>query len=222
MMEAATIIVPVLDEQDTIIRLLHGIHNSLPRAEVIIADGGCTDLTVERALNAQSPLHVRVLAVGKGLSASVLAALQLVRTPVTVVMDADLQHPPEKLPDLVEALSDAEVAVGVRGQVLGSWPLQRRLLSRGAHLLASVRLRGTGCKDPLSGFFAVRTNFFRAIVAQSGPRFVGEGYKVLFDLLKCAPQVRLAEVRYTFDQRGGGCSKLAVRHYWAFVRSLLT
>lgn len=222
-----TVIVPTLNEAGTIAEVCEEILRHCPGAEVIVADDDSQDGTADivRALSRKG-IPVRLLARSgkvRGLTASVLDALELVDRPFAAVIDGDLQHPPEKLPKLVRALSDADIAVGVRSSVKGPWPLHRKMMSRTAHLLASLRLRGKRCSDPLSGFFAVRTELAKRCIARARWRFSPQGYKVLFDLLKCLPEsTRIAEVPYTFNVRNTGQSKIGVRQVVAFVRSVLT
>ena len=72
-------------------------------------------------------------------------------------MDADLSHPPEAIPALLDKLSEAEVVVGSRyvedGGVDESWSLSRRALSYfgnlGIRLITGLRVR-----DATSGFKA--------------------------------------------------------------------
>jgi dolichol-phosphate mannosyltransferase len=61
--------------------------------------------------------------------------------------------------------------------------------------------------DPMSGFFMVNSEFFRASV----PRLTGAGFKLLVDILASSPtRPRVAEVPYRFRNRLAGESKLDV------------
>lgn len=224
-----SVIVPTLDEAGTIREVVTDILKLCPGAEVIVADDGSADGTpgIVRSL-ASARKGVKLLSrQGKmrGLTASVLDALTLVKRPLVAVMDGDYQHPPEALPELIRALGSADIAVAVRAEVAGRWALHRKAISRAAHLLARARLAlaGKGCADPLSGFFATRAELLRRAVDKRRPSFVPQGYKILFDLLKHLPRnMRIAEVPYTFNQRNRGKSKMGARQIGAFARSLLT
>jgi dolichol-phosphate mannosyltransferase len=93
----------------------------------------------------------------RGPGQAVLDALRRSRADVLVVMDADPGHPPEKLPELLEALErGADVAVGSRfapGSTGDGRARRRRLGSRLATLLARPLTR---LADPTSGFLAMR------------------------------------------------------------------
>src|SRR5579863_7087608 len=71
----------------------------------------------------------------RGLSQAVLDGIRRSRSDLLIVMDADLSHPPEKIPELLGALRNgAEVAVGSRfiegGSTAGDWGPFRWLNSR--------------------------------------------------------------------------------------------
>jgi dolichol-phosphate mannosyltransferase len=119
----------------------------------------------------------------RGLSQAVLEGLHRSSADILVVMDCDLSHPPEKIPELVHALDNgADFAVGSRfaegGSTDDDWGLLRWLNSRVATMLAKPL---TSIKDPMSGFFALRQSTF-----QGGRDFNAVGYKIGLELLiKC-------------------------------------
>ena len=81
-------------------------------------------------------------------------------------MDADLSHPPESIPALLEALKRADVVVGSRyirgGSVDEHWSLKRRMLSYSANLGIRV-VAGLQVKDATSGFKAYRGTVLRSL-----------------------------------------------------------
>src|SRR5688572_567921 len=116
-----SVVVPVLNEAENLPRLLPRIEAVLSglNYEVIVVDDGSTDDThVACLLLAQRyplRLHVRSAPAG-GLSGAVLEGFGLARGATLVVMDADLQHPPERIPDLLAAIDrpGIELALGSR------------------------------------------------------------------------------------------------------------
>lgn len=82
-------------------------------------------------------------------------------------MDADLQHPPESVPDLLAPLDEAKgkdtgatrplFALGTRyapgHEMDRDWPLYRRIISWGARVLSRPL---TNAQDPMGGFFAIK------------------------------------------------------------------
>lgn len=144
-----------------------------------------------------------------GLSGAVLDGIRQATTDNVVVMDGDLQHPPETVPELLACLeSGRDVAVASRyregGSNAGLDGLLRRGVSSGATILTRTlfprRLRGV--TDPMSGFFAVRRS---ALVMEHLEN--ASGFKILFEILASHVHLRCGEVPMRFGVRNGGESK---------------
>jgi dolichol-phosphate mannosyltransferase len=139
------------------------------------------------------------------------------RRDVVVVMDADLSHPPEKIPELLAALRNgADMAVGSRftdgGSTADDWGPLRWLNSRVATLLAMPL---TTISDPMSGFFAVR----RATLGDLRD-FDPIGYKILLEIIvKCRCRY-VFEVPIHFENRRLGASKLSLSEQLKYFRHL--
>jgi dolichol-phosphate mannosyltransferase len=136
------------------------------------------------------------------------------------VMDADLQHPPELLPKLLERAKEGyDIVIAsryVKGGGVEGWSLWRRLISRGATLLAhALFLETRKVKDPLSGFFLFR----REVV--EGIRLNPIGYKLLLEVLMKGEYDKVAEVPYVFKMRRRGKSKLDLREILNYALFLL-
>lgn len=137
-------------------------------------------------------------------------------------MDADLQHPPEKLPELCGRLDEGiDLAIASRytssGGVEG-WSPYRKLVSHGATFLAHVLLPETRTvRDPVSGFFAFNRESMKGIKIST------RGYKILLELLHQTRNTRLkiAEVPFIFAARRRGKSKLASGEIVRYVHLLL-
>jgi dolichol-phosphate mannosyltransferase len=137
-------------------------------------------------------------------------------------MDADLQHPPELLPELIREArrSMVDVVIGSRYSTTGSvgkFAARRRCLSRGsalaAHVLFPRRLRGVS--DPMSGFFLVRRS--AVDVASLRPR----GFKILLEILLRGGNLTTSEVPFHFGERQAGESKASLREGGRYVRQLI-
>lgn len=159
-----------------------------------------------------------------GLGTAVLAGLRASNAPWVVVMDADLQHPPELVTELVQAGIDreADVVVASRytagGQRGGLGSAARVAVSSGATTLSKWafprRLRG--CSDPMSGFFAIRRDAVDADALRPN------GFKILLEILARSPRLRVTEVPFAFGERLTGRSKASWREGLRFVRQLAT
>lgn len=225
-----TVIIPTLNEERSIVVLIEEILQTAPDLRIIVTDDNSTDQTIAKVneLSEQRPEQIGILirqdAAVRGITASVLDALDRVQTTYCVVMDGDLQHPPGAITEMIEALvAGADLAAGYRLPYSEKQALHRVAATRVSTWLAKriLKSRGLDIRDPMSGFFAVRTAVIRDIVERHADRFAAAGYKILFDLLRTAgARLKIAEVPYEFRLRLGGKSKLAPRHGWIFLRSL--
>jgi hypothetical protein len=90
---------------------------------------------------------------------------------------------------------------------------------------AVLRAQGsTTSSDIFSGYFGIEKKYAERIIRNNNKRFVGEGYKFLFDLLKCIPagKTKIEEVPYIFKARLSGSSKAAIGQGVALLKSYLS
>jgi dolichol-phosphate mannosyltransferase len=165
-------------------------------------------------------LHLQVIRreSKQGLSSAILAGIQRSCGEIILVMDADLSHPPQTIPHMVEELqvSDCDIVVASRyvhgGSVIG-WPFKRKMMSRGATRIAQVGL-GIEIKDPMSGFFAFRRSIIK------GVKFDAIGYKMLLEMLVKLKGVSVKEIPYTFTNRTLGASKITGSVIYDYLRAV--
>jgi len=103
-----SIVIPALNEKDNIFPLLNRLEQVLGKlpflTEIIFVDDGSTDGTAEEVMRAHADdARVGLIKFSRnfGHEAAVLAGLDYAKGEAVVVMDADLQHPPEVIPELV-------------------------------------------------------------------------------------------------------------------------
>ena len=228
-----TIILPTLNEEKTIGEMLRRILRSYRGCSVIVVDDGSEDLTREIVKGFAKQNHrVRLLnrsrmGLERGLTASVIYGILKAGTKYVIVIDADLQHPPEKIRDVAQKLgSGYDLVVANRAKV-PNWAAYRKIISRAfmyaGKILLFVEARET-CVDIFSGFFGIRRAVFLSVYRRNRKRFVGEGYKVLFDFLKCVDRgtLKIANVPFVFNIREFGSSKASIAQGMALLRSFLT
>jgi polyisoprenyl-phosphate glycosyltransferase len=145
-----SVMVPCHNEADSVRRLYDELCAQVSpvadRWEVVFVDDGSTDATLGelRALAAADP-RCRYLSFSRnfGKEAAMLAGLTQVRGEAVVLMDADLQHPPELIPAMVERYLAGHDQVVARRTRAGDPPLRSalsRLYYRLVNLLVDVRL----------------------------------------------------------------------------------
>jgi dolichol-phosphate mannosyltransferase len=225
-----TVIIPTFNENENIHDLLNALIELYTGINIIVADDGSTDGTKDKVLEFGSTkksviLLDRTLRPVHGITASVMDAVTYATTNYIIVMDGDLQHPPEKVKDIANKLSEGyDVVVGTRQKVVVPWPTHRKMISRIASMLACSRLliSGVFAKDVLSGFFGTKRELFAEKASTYSHGFEQRGYKVLFDFLKLLPRkTKVAEVPYEFGLRTKGESKIKMKHVLLFLRSVL-
>src|SRR3990167_553648 len=120
-----TVIIPTLNESQNITELLETIRRNYPEAKVIVADDGSTDGTKEKAaaIERKNP-NIKLLDRSNdkthGLTASVIDAVKTADSEFVVVIDGDLQHPPEKIKEITKKLGEGnDIAIGTREKVEG-------------------------------------------------------------------------------------------------------
>ncbi|MET7761621.1 glycosyltransferase family 2 protein [Streptomyces sp. NPDC005336] len=231
---AVSLVIPTFNEADNIEALLARITAAVPDGtpyDVLFVDDS-TDRTpeviAEAARHCPVPVsvHHRARADG-GLGGAVVEGIARTTAPWIVVMDADLQHPPELVPELVAAgvQAGAELVVASRytagGSRRGLAGRYRQAVSRTSTTVAKALFPRAlrGISDPMSGFFAIRREAVARTAAQgAGPRPLG--YKILLELaVRCRPR-GVSEVPFDFGERYAGESKSTLREGLRFLRHL--
>jgi dolichol-phosphate mannosyltransferase len=210
-------------EAENIPMLVEEVENALKDVsfELIIVDDNSPDGTADVAegLNRKYG-NIKVLRRPSklGLVSAVKDGFNKAEADVVAVMDADLQHPPELLPIMYKKLRegfDLVIASRYIERGVEGWSLWRRLLSRGATMLAHLMLPKTRkVRDPLSGYFMIKKEIVDAI------RLNTAGFKILLEILVKGRYHKVAEVPYFFGVRRRGMSKLDLKEILNYAVSL--
>lgn len=219
-----SVIVPALNEAANLPALAERLDRALSGRsyELLIVDDNSRDDTqaVCAALTRRFPLGLFVRTrPTNGLSGAVLYGLAEAQGEFVVVMDADLQHPPEQVPDVLGPVErdEADFVIGSRyvagGSIEGRWSLYRKINSRVATLLAWPFAGRVS--DPMSGFFAMRRSSY-----EHARRLTPLGYKIALELLCKSGVKRVAEVPIHFAQRTAGESKLSLKQQFKYLEHL--
>ena len=220
------IVIPTFNEIGNVEELISRLGRVLAGVqwEVVFVDDDSPDGTSARllALSAANP-QVRCLRrVGRrGLSSACVEGMLSTGATHIAVMDADLQHDENILPQMLLALRDGpyDLVVGTRymeGGGVSEWDASRQKISSLATAL-SQRILGLQLNDPMSGFFMIRRRSFEAAVYGLS----NIGFKILVDLVVSSPvKLRVKEVPYQFRNRHAGDSKLDNRVAWDYLMLL--
>lgn len=215
-----SIVVPTYCEVDNIAALTRRIFEATRSAditaELILVDDNSQDGSAElvESLKGDYPVQIKVREGERGLSTAVLHGFAQARAEILLVMDADLSHPPDKIPDLFGAIdnNEADFVFGSRyvaGGQTTDWSFFRKLNSWVATLLAKPLTTAT---DPMAGFFCLRRQTWQQ-AAHLNPL----GYKIGLELLIKGRCKIVKDVPIVFADRHAGESKLTFRQQLLYL-----
>ena len=214
-----SIILPSYNERDNLGSLLFKIRSVMEENnlnyEIIVVDDNSPDRTYEVALRFKAegyPITLIRRPKKMGLGSAILTGFLSSTGGILVAMDADGQHSPEVIPEMVKEIeSGNDIVIGSRflGDIDTKWARKRDIMSKVATFLASFF---TDVKDPMSGFFAVRRSVVEAIAD-----WYLIGYKVLLEILVKCPECRCKEVPIHFGIRHYGRSKLGWNEVFLYL-----
>ena len=183
-----SIIIPIYNESDNIIKILHSIGEILPKSvptQAIVVDDNSPDRTgklVEDYLKnvkkmADYTIEIIHRKAKDGLGSAILKGIQQAKGDTIVVMDSDFSHPPQMILKLIESIKKYQYDIAVasryiKGGKIQGWSFKRKTMSKFATLIAKKGL-GIDTHDPMSGFFAFKRNII------TGLNIDAIGYKFL-------------------------------------------
>lgn len=217
------VVVPTYREAENIPELTKRLFLAMSKAdittELLIIDDNSQDGTEQVCKQLESEYRIRLITrtVERGLATAVLHGIRESMSRYVIVMDADLSHPPEDVPRIVELLKGgADFVVGSRyvkgGSTGAKWGVFRWLNSRVATLLAWGL---TNLKDPMAGFFGFPRN-----ILNEATQLVPLGYKIGLEILVKAKCQRVVEIPIAFAERVKGESKLSLKQQILYLQHL--
>ncbi len=217
MPDRALVIVPTYNERFNIARLIPAVLAQDPSIEILVVDDGSPDGTgaiVDGIAANNARVHVihreGKLGLGTAYIAGFAWALER-KYDLVFEMDADFSHNPERLPEFLEAIKEADVVLGSRyqnGHVnVVNWPMSRLFLSYAANIYARA-VTGLPIFDTTGGFKCFRRNVLESIDLKS---IKSNGYAFQIEMSyrawKCG--FRLFEIPIIFVDRTEGESKMS-------------
>lgn len=214
--------VPTYNESQNLRPLSKRIFNALAPeqidAELIVVDDDSPDGTagIAVALSTSFPIRLIKRPGKKGLGSAILEGIQAATSPVICVMDADLSHPPEALPQMYRIIqkNEAQLVIGSRrvaGGGTSKWIWYRKFIHWTAASLGSFL---TPIKDITSGFFM----FDRKII--EGVELEPRSWKIGLEILVKGNYDKALEYPIVFVEREAGKSKMGLKAVLAYFSHL--
>ncbi|MEM2956412.1 MAG: polyprenol monophosphomannose synthase [Candidatus Pacearchaeota archaeon] len=217
-----SLVIPTYNERENIKRLLAKLTEEFQEneinGEIIVVDDNSPDGTGKILDSLKKKYNIKIIhRKGKlGLSSAVLDGWKISTGQILGVMDADLSHPPEKIKEMYELLKKgkADFVIGsryIKGGKIEGWNIYRKILSKGATLLAKVF---TNVNDPMSGFFMIKKECIE------NKKLNPKGFKILLELIIKADYKKIREIPITFVNRKEGKSKAEIKEIFYFLENI--
>ncbi len=218
-----TIVIPTYLERDNIGPLVELVRKDLPTTswEMIFVDDNSSDGTAEAVWEiGRTDLRVRCIKrIGRrGLSSACIEGMLASSAPFIAVMDADLQHDPKLLAQMLDILRQKQTDLVLASRYMdgagfGDMDANRVRISSLATRLSRL-ITKQPVSDPMSGYFMMR----REVLESEVERLSSLGFKILLDIIaSSSTPLRLAEVPLQFGKRHAGESKLSSNVAWEFL-----
>ncbi len=210
------IIIPTYNERKNIRSLVFRIRQILPQIPILFVDDNSPDQTAEEIKEIQkndSNIYLLSRPAKGGFASAYLDGLRLALSKYNpqfiVTMDADLSHPPEKLPEIIEIINSGKVGIGsryVNGGGVRNWKLKRRILSKIGNFYARNLVK-LPIRDITAGFIGIPKEIISKLNLDS---IKSHGYSFLMELKVSLINngAQVVEVPIIFEERKEGESKI--------------
>jgi len=226
-----SVIVPTRNEADNVAILARRLADSLSdaglRAELIFVDDSDdeTPAQIGKLCSEEMPVVLVHRPPGRrrgGLAGAVVEGFSAARGDILIVMDGDLQHPPEVIPSLALSVRSGQRSIAVGSRYVaeahpdGLSSPRRRLISQSSRMLVRGLFPSIWTlRDPLSGLFAFPTSVIK------DRTLAPEGFKILLEVLVRGQWDEIIEVPYGFASRNSGHSKAGWAEGMHFLRQVI-
>tara|TARA_B100000700_G_scaffold313086_1_gene397572 strand:+ start:447 stop:1157 length:711 start_codon:yes stop_codon:yes gene_type:complete len=212
-----TILIPTLNEKKNISIIIKSLltNNNLEKiiTNIIFIDDNSSDNSIEEFYEISNKFSkvkwITRTVKPKDLTKSILLGLNLVETKYVCVMDADLQHDTKVISSFYNLIKDNkyDLIIGSRfldKSFINDLSKTRKIMSKSGNFI-SYFLGIKNIKDPLSGFFMIKTSIFKSI----SKKIDTEGFKILLTILVLLnKRIKTKEIQINFFSRKFGKSKL--------------
>lgn len=230
-----SIVIPVYKDLSSLDTLLERIEDSLgilyPH-EIIIVNDYPNDIdNISELVNKYNGRyhnnHFKVVnrSVKMGVASAIMDGINIASYNNICTLNADLQHPPELLPSIIEELKKSDIVIASRYVEKGEiekWSLSRKLISKWAIKLAKFIPKVGKVEDPVSGYYALKKNVIKSInIDPPRDSSVATGFKLPVEILAKGDYKTVTEIPYKFSDRKSGKSNMSAYSIYIYFRQIL-
>jgi glycosyltransferase involved in cell wall biosynthesis len=198
------IVMPALNEQASVGAVISQVKQSLPGMDVLVVDDGSSDETAKLAREAGA--EVARLSVNLGVGGAMRTGFRYAAArgyDVVVQVDADGQHDPDEVGALLDALDDADIAIGSRFAGKGSYKASGpRKYAMVVLSLVFSRLAKTKLTDVTSGFKAMGPRAIKLFAGYYPAEYLGDTVESLVMAIRA--ELKIKEIPVIMRERAGG------------------
>lgn len=219
-----SIIIPTFNEKNNVRliteRIIHILNRENFLYEIVFVDDSLDDtpLILEQLCHEVSCVKYLHRENERGLASAVVEGIFHSQGTEIIVMDADLQHPPELIPLMCKRLSQADIVIPSRfvpGGSDGGLNLFRKLVSGIARKIGCTFIKKLRpISDSTSGYFA----FKRSVIKEADLDPIG--WKILIEILVKGKYVTVHEIPYSFIARKAGESKMNIKEQYNYLKHI--
>lgn len=202
--QSVLVVIPALNEENSVADVVRDVWRACPSAECIVIDDGSRDATAARAREAGAT--VLSLPFNLGVGGAMRAGFRFAREhghDVVVQVDADGQHDPAQIPQLIASLDGADLVIGARFAGVGEYGVRgpRRWAMR---ILSSVssRVARTRLTDVTSGFKAAGPRAVALFADNFPAEYLGDTVEALVIAARAGMVIRQLPVAMRARQGG--------------------
>ncbi len=207
------VIIPAWNEQDSVGRTVLEVRAASPDVDILVVDDGSSDATA--AVAHEAGAEVCRLPFNLGVGGAMRAGYRFALSgdyDVAVQIDADGQHDPRYLPELVGRLGEADLVIGARFagegepyKVSGIRALAMKVLARTLSRMAKTRLT-----DVTSGFRVVNRRTLTLFAAHYPAEYLGDTVESTVIAIRAGCTVTQVPVQMR-ERQGGQASQTPIR-----------
>lgn len=208
-----SVVIPTFNEKDNIVPLIQEVKKLHKlkdlNTEIIVVDDNSPDKTgevVSKIFVKDKNVRVYIRKKEKGLGTAILYGIRWAKGDVIIGMDADFNHPPEKIPELVDKLKKADLVIASRFIKGGGMEHKVRYWLAYIYNLFLNKVLGFPVLDNMSGFYAISKKKLQTLPLEYIYRGYGEYHLRLVYLAK-AHGFRIVEIPAYYPKRTHGKSK---------------